>query len=218
MKVMRLEQMIKILFTLLVLHIYVLLPHVCSYVSVSRAYRSTFLREHVRGFDSISSLFTNPAQGQKHNDREVLHRTGATRSLDDVMMYSHLPFVGASYIAYSHNLIELAIINSITLVLSLAYHRTYEKPGKLCLAEGISAKLLFIYGFLQLFNIPSSSSPSLLLLSEVVCLVLTSGCFLLTNVFKHLYDKWHIGMHLVPAIWVAIVGAYHHPLLVWPFL
>ena len=123
-------------------------------------------------------------------------------------MYSHVPFLAASLNAARHGVFELAILTTFTTVLSILYHRGFERPGKLCTAESIVAKLLFAYGAAQL---PRAPTPLLLRL-EFVFLSLTIACFFVTNIFKHLYGKLHIGMHIVPAIWCFFVGTYHSPL------
>ena len=155
------------------------------------------------------TLFTRPGQGQTgFGNREQLHLLGAKRPLSDPLMYSHAPFMAASFNAARHGIFELAVLTTVTTLLSILYHRTYERPGKLCTAESIVAKLLFAYGAAQL---PRAPTPSLLRL-ECVFLSLTIACFFVTNIFKHLYDKLHIGMHIVPAIWCFFVGTYHSPL------
>ena len=159
---------------------------------------------------TLSSLFTSPGQGQAFNAARLdLHARGATRPWSDPMMWSHLPFVGASWAAFTHGVLELFALSSVTLVLSLLYHRTYERPGRLCATESIVAKVLFVYGAAQLLSAPSAT----LLYAELSLLALTVATFISTNLQKHLYDRFHIGMHLFPALWCALVGVYHAPLI-----
>ena len=157
------------------------------------------------------SLFTKPGQGQVgFGNRDELHKNGACRHLLDALMVpSHLPFMAASATSFKNNLIDLALLTTVTTILSLLYHRRFERPGRLCTAEGLMAKLLFVYGAAQLLQAPTSQ----LFLVELLLLVLTMTCFFFTNIYKQLYDRLHIGMHLIPAVWCFIVGSYHQPLL-----
>ena len=76
--------------------------------------------------------------------------------------------------------------------------------------EGMSAKLLFLYGIGQLINCPSSD----LLLVEGVFASATLGLFLLTNIRKDLYELAHpIGLHCIPGTWASLVACTHGPLL-----
>jgi len=50
---------------------------------------------------------------------------------------------------------ELAALQAATLALSLAYHRNYERPGRLSKLEGSTAKTLFAYGAAQTYLSPT---------------------------------------------------------------
>jgi hypothetical protein len=156
------------------------------------------------------SLFTKPGQGQVgFGNRDELHKSGAQRHIFDALMVpSHIPFMAASATSFKNNLTELALLTAVTTILSLLYHRGFERPGRLCTAEGLIAKLLFVYGAAQLLQAPTSQ----LFLVELLLLILTMTCFFLTNLYKQLYDRLHIGMHLIPAVWCFVVASFHQPL------
>lgn len=137
------------------------------------------------------------------------------RPWNDVQMTSHVAFVPGIAIAAVQTppLPELALLQSATLALSLAYHRNYERPGLLADCEGTSAKALFVYGTAQtLTNCPIDQTA--LWYSEGGCFVLTLACFLLTNFNKGWYERWHPwGLHVVPGVWAALVATGHSSLL-----
>ena len=145
--------------------------------------------------------------------RAHLHAVGAKRPLSDPMMLlSHAGFFLSAPLAASRGLLDLAVLTSITTLLSLLYHWSYEKPGSLCFAESIVAKCLFAYGAAQIYYIPNAL-PWTFLAAEVACLIVTVAVFLYTNVVKDSYDDLHYLMHLVPGLWCGIVAAWHRPLL-----
>ena len=80
----------------------------------------------------------------------------AQRWWNDIMVTSHVAFVPGIIVAAARQppLPELALLQSCVLLLSLAYHRNYERPGLLARGEGVSAKLLFLYGFAQTCRSP----------------------------------------------------------------
>ena len=132
------------------------------------------------------------------------------------MVGSHVAFIPGIVIASvrSPPLPELAVLQAGTLLLSLAYHRNYERPGTLATGEGLAAKLLFLYGSTQsLLNLPPGA-PHTLQAAEGCCFALTLGCFILTNFQKELYERWHpLGLHVVPGIWSSLVALEHASLL-----
>ena len=83
-------------------------------------------------------------------------------------MYSHvvfLPAIGAASIFGVH---ELALLQSLVVGLSAAYHRSVERPGVLAQFEGTAAKSLFTYGSAQtLLNCPDVP---MLFVGEIGCL------------------------------------------------
>ena len=77
-----------------------------------------------------------------------------------------------------------------------------ERPGLLAKGEGLSAKVLFVYGAVQTGLSPTTG----LLLLNCCCMLLTFAAFLMTNFDKSHYDSWHpIGLHIVPGVWAALV-------------
>ena len=159
---------------------------------------------------TLQSLLLNPGQGQAFTaERRELHAVNARRKWLDVMVLpSHAPMLASSWFSLSSGVVELGLLSFVTLVLSILYHRRYEKPGKLCTAEGITAKVLFVYGVLQMPRAPSLP----LFRAELLCAVGTALFFVATNAFKSTYDSFHpLGLHIIPAAWCAIVGLHHAP-------
>ena len=124
-------------------------------------------------------------------------------------MWTHICFVIGGIIAFNNHLYDLVLLTILTTPLSLLYHLTYERPGLLAQLEGLCAKSLFIYGFIQIFFAPSIG----LLLTEVVLLILTLSVFIYTNIVKESYDPWHCLMHVIPPVWSIFVSLYHKPLI-----
>lgn len=133
------------------------------------------------------------------------------RAWTDPMVASHVAFMPGIVIAAQNDLWELAVLQSATLVFSLAYHRAGERPGRVALAEGALAKSLFVYGLTQ----TALNAPSLEYLAvEAPLAALCLGAFLTTNFAPATYERWHApGLHLAPGIWSAVVAAGHTPLL-----
>ena len=105
---------------------------------------------------------------------------------------------------------ELVAIQSAVLSLSLLYHWNYERPGLLAQGEGLSAKLLFLYGAAQTLRSPDAA----LLAANSGCFALTLGAFVVTNFDKRLYERWHPwGLHVVPGVWSTLVALHNAPLL-----
>jgi hypothetical protein len=148
--------------------------------------------------------------GQSYGIRKELHAENATRKLSDVMMWTHVFFVLGGVLAWVNGLFDLFVINAITTSMSIQYHRWYERPGIVAKFEGVSAKLLFVYGCLQLFQAPPSKA---IVVLEYICLCTTVCVFLATNLRKELYDDFHPLMHVVPPLWICLVATFHAPLL-----
>eukprot|EP01038_Epipyxis_sp_PR26KG_P009442 gene9442-12723_t len=162
-------------------------------------------------FDSIISLLFQSSAGKKFGDRVKYHENGTYRKWSDHQIWSHLFFVIAGVVSYTHNVYELFILLAIVTPLSVQYHRTYEKPGLIAGIEGVMAKVLFFYGCAQLFYIPNTI-PRLIVI-KLILFLSTVTVFLITNMFPDLYDPWHSLMHVFPALWALIVGLYHKPFL-----
>jgi hypothetical protein len=153
----------------------------------------------------------HPGEGQRFGDRQTFHAIGSFRSIFDTQIYTHIPFLYAIYLAFANHLYDLFLLLTLVIPLSVAYHLTYERPGLLAQVEGFMAKMLFLYGLVQ---IPLAKSITLLAL-ELVFLVITAIVFVSTNIYKEtLYDSWHWLMHVVPAFWAILVAAYHSPIVV----
>jgi hypothetical protein len=159
-------------------------------------------------FHQILRLLS-PGEGQSFGDRSALHLANARRKFSDPQMWTHVFFVVNGVAAYRFKLYDLLILTSITAPLSVVYHYSYEKPGRLAQIEGTAAKALFTYGLLQIFRAPSFS----LVLIESLLLLFTVAIFLATNLRPHLYEPYHCLMHIIPPVWATIVALTHTPLI-----
>jgi hypothetical protein len=161
---------------------------------------------------SLIALLQPYGEGQSFGDRSALHETGSRRTFDDPQIWTHLFLLIAAFIGYEHKVYDLVLLLSIVTPLSIVYHINYEKPGLLAKTEGTFAKLLFVYGFAQLFHSPIGAPP-ILLDFEVPFMLITVGIFAATNLRKSLYDPHHCWMHIIPSIWASVVACYHDPLV-----
>ena len=176
---------------------------------------------------------TTPGTGQVRRNLAP----GETRHWTDPQMYTHVAFVPGILAAATRQspLPELVALQSAVLTLSLLYHRkcatplptgphaeaqvaehrivpdgSYERPGVLAKGEGLSAKLLFLYGASQTTQSPDAS----ILAANSCCFALTLGAFVATNFDKRLYERWHPwGLHVVPGVWSTLVALHNAPLL-----
>lgn len=152
----------------------------------------------------------HPGEGQRFGDRHILHSSGSFRNIFDKQIYTHIPFFYAMYLAFANRLYDLFFLLVLVIPLSIAYHLTYERPGLLAQVEGFSAKMLFLYGLVQILFAKSIVLRTL----ESLLLIITAIVFVSTNFYKEaLYDSWHWLMHVVPAIWAILVAAYHGPIV-----
>ena len=150
----------------------------------------------------------SPGEGQSHGNRSALHASNTTRSMSDPQMWTHIFFFINGYMAYQNKLYDLFLLTLITTPLSMAYHYSFEKPGKLAQLEGIAAKSLFVYGLTQIFRAPTMS----LALLESFFLFLTISVFIGTNFRPKLYEPYHCFMHIIPPLWATIVAVTHTPI------
>ena len=157
--------------------------------------------------DAFGHLFS-VGNGQTFGVRSSLQKISAKRSFSDPQIWTHIFFLMDGILAVQNNRREVILLTCITAPLSFIYHYTYEKPGLLAKVESSAAKLSFIYGVIQIFNAPSIAFSE----AEAFLALLTASIFVVTNVKKDLYDKWHCLMHIIPPIWVAIVVVFHAPL------
>ena len=135
------------------------------------------------------------------------------RKWSDPQVSSHIFFVPGLLLSFGLSgtfLLELGILQSIVLILSLLNHLNYERPGILSEVERFSARLLFVYGMVQLCHSPTVG----LLLVNVVCAVLTVTITLFTNMHSQYWEQLHwVGLHLVPGGWSTVVALNHHHLI-----
>ena len=149
-----------------------------------------------------------PGEGQSFGDRAALQARGATRGWLDVQIWTHGFFFIPMFLALKNHLVDLFVLLAVTTPLSLLYHYTFERPGVLTQLEGVAAKLLFLYGVAQLFHAPSTAA----LAAETVLFLGTVAVFIATNLKQQWYDPYHCLLHVVPALWAAVVAATHKPL------
>jgi hypothetical protein len=152
-------------------------------------------------------------QGQGHGNRKYYHENNICRCYSDPQVWTHLFFVAATFVALWTQLWEGAFLLMTISGLSTVYHYTYEKPGLVAAIEGVIMKVIFLYGFLQLFQAPTSR----VLLAELILMASTIAIFMVTNMRKDLYDKYHCWMHVVPAFWGVSIALYH-PSVIYLFL
>lgn len=155
-----------------------------------------------------SRIFSLAGAGQLRPELSTSER----RAWTDMQILSHVAFVPAIIISCANPspLPELAILQGVVLGLSLFYHRNYERQGPLANAEGIFAKLLFLYGTVQTFHSPTTG----LLAVNSACFCLTAGTFVVTNMDSSLYERYHpLGLHLIPGLWATLVALFHTSLL-----
>jgi len=159
--------------------------------------------------NNVLLLFLKPTHGKSFGVRQALHAMDAKRKYTDPLMFTHACFLLCSCVSLRRGLVDLFLLNTTTCLLSFLYHRSYEKPGRLAAAEGMTAKALFIYGVLQLIRAPPT-----FLLPEICLCIATVVTFVVTNLRSDLYDRFHILMHIFPSTWAFLVSLKHTPLLV----
>lgn len=194
---------------------------------------------HLPPWERLVALLTTPGTGQVRKNLDP----NARRRWDDLQLLSHFAFVPGICVAAGKSvpLLELVALQSAVLGLSLLYHwkwvhtrrcllwilyssglqllsnvcRSYKRPGLLAKAEGISAKMLFIYESLQTLQ---CSDPSIIAATSG-CFALTLCAFVATNFNKQLYDRWHPwSLHVVPGIWSTLIAVHNEPLLLSEWL
>lgn len=157
-------------------------------------------------FLKIMKLFKPYGDGQI---KEKFHKCNLKRDITDIQIYTHICFIYGIYIANENKIYDLFLLLNIMTPLSIMYHINYEKQGLVAKIEGFFAKLLFIYGFIQLFN----AKTNILICIECILMISTILVYVITNINKDLYEPYHCLMHIIPAIWAGIV-AHHHPCLI----
>lgn len=153
-------------------------------------------------------IFTN--KGQTAGNRAELFAVNAIRKLTDPFMYTHVYLAVSMVFCVMYTNFELFLITLTTTTLSLLYHRKYERAGVISKLEGFFAKIMFLYGFVQIFYAPSL----MLAVFEIMLMLTVVVSFLVTNLDHQLYDKYHnFGLHLTPAVWAVVVAWQHRPFL-----
>ena len=157
--------------------------------------------------DKLNELiFTN--KGQTAGNRAELFAANATRKLTDPFIYTHLYLAVSMVFCVFYSNFELFLITLTTTTLSILYHHKYERAGVISKLEGFFAKIMFLYGFFQIFYAPGL----LWTVFEIMLMLTVVVSFLVTNLDHKLYDKYHnFGLHLTPAVWAAIVAWKHNP-------
>lgn len=150
--------------------------------------------------------FGRPASTPEEAHR---HSKGELRSVLSHFVWTHIFLYVGVVVAHMNKVHDLAILTNISCTLSLVYHLRYEKPGLLAKLEGFSAKILLVYGIIQ---IPRAPLPALFNL-EIALLCGVVLAFVITNINKKFYDPFHSLMHILPAIWLLFVAMYHKPLV-----
>ena len=135
-----------------------------------------------------------------------------TRPWSDPQVYTHLALLPGIAVAMWRDppLLELAILQSIVCVLSVAWHRSHERECGLAKVEHAFAHALFAYGALQTWHSPSLA----VLCIHLACACVTLAVYVATNLKRELWETWHpIGLHVVPGIWSFVIAWYHDPLV-----
>jgi len=166
-------------------------------------------REPEKSFLHKVVLLLRPGEGQHFGNRAQLHLTCATRDMCDPQIWTHLCLFFATLVAANNEIYDLTTLLSLTVPLSTVYHFNFETPGIIAKAEGTLAKVMFVYGIIQMFRAPSNA----VFYAEMALLGLTLLIFIGTNVSKYYYEPWHSLMHVVPAVWATVVACFHTPLI-----
>jgi hypothetical protein len=186
------------------------LPSAVYYVTTKQSRRVSKAELLLKKAWTEADKIINLPAGQLHGDRTSLQEKGSVRDLVDPQMWTHIFLFISGIYAFQKTMYDLSFLVGLTTVLSGMYHHTYERPGLLAKVEGISAKLLCLYGTLQIFQAPSIE----LVVIELLMLLVTIGIYVVTNLNKDLYDPYHCLLHVVPVIWSCVGATYHKPLLV----
>ena len=139
------------------------------------------------------------------------------RSWLDKHVISHLAFLPSIYVSLIRDppFLELAVLVTDVLILSVYYHRHHEPAGTgLARTEAFFAFLLYLYGVAQIFNTDIEEHPIVFLLC-VLMLCVVSLSHITSNMWSREYwDKTHyIGMHIVPGIWCYLVARHNDPIM-----
>jgi hypothetical protein len=134
------------------------------------------------------------------------------RSWCDAQVVTHVALLPAIVIAAARvpPLLELVLLQTCVLVLSLIWHRNHERECWFAKVEHLFAHALFGYGAVQTWFAPTQD----VFVIEVVFAVWTLATYVATTVRPDLWETCHpIGLHVVPGVWSALIAAFHKRLL-----
>ena len=137
---------------------------------------------------------------------------GKRRVWTDPQMYTHVALIPGIVVASIREppMLELVVLQGIVCVLSLIWHRRYEREDGFAKIEHLFAHGLFAYGLAQTFLSPGIWT----LMANLTCACVTSTVYVVTYDNKALWEKWHaIGLHVVPGIWSVVIASMHECLL-----
>ena len=135
-----------------------------------------------------------------------------SRSWCDPQVVSHVALLPVIVIAAVRvpPLLELVLLQTLVVVLSLIWHRQHERECCFAKVEHLFAHTLFGYGAVQTWFAPTRE----VLVIEVVFAVSTLGTYVATAMRPELWETCHpIGLHVVPGVWSAMIAALHQRLL-----
>ena len=133
------------------------------------------------------------------------------RAWSDPQMYTHAALVPGIVIAACREppMVELLVLQGIVCVLSLIWHRSYEKENGFAKIEHAFAHALFVYGWIQMLRSPGIW----IFLGNFACACVTLTVYVATYDDRALWEQWHaFGLHVVPGIWSAIIASHHEAL------
>lgn len=132
------------------------------------------------------------------------------RTLRDFQVSSHLLFLWGIYHALLNQIYELALLESMVVVLSILFHINHERESPIAMADRVCARLLFLYGMVQMFYAPSD----LLLAVEALLAGATAGIWRFCIMFPEYNERLHpLGLHICPGLWSVVVAAKHEALV-----
>lgn len=136
------------------------------------------------------------------------HIYASERPWSDPHMWTHAPFVLAAALFFHSEMFVECLLIMFILVLSLLYHRQFEKPCIGTVVEGFAAKSFAIIAALHfLQNI--DCLPDHIKLIEIACFCALVFTFLATNLYRDLYDYWHAFIHIFAGIIACCCALYH---------
>jgi hypothetical protein len=127
-------------------------------------------------------------------------------------MFSHLALVPGILIAVSRlpPLLELVVLQTIVVVLSLIWHRNHERECGLAKVEHLFAHALFVYGLVQTWFAPTIWVFAI----DALCACVTLGTYVATSASPELWEVWHpIGLHVFPGLWSISIATFNDSLL-----